>query len=48
MAYVRHVTTVLPPYRRTTAQVHDRAGETGYMLAFGPGFTAQILLLRFG
>lgn len=24
------------------------AGELGYMLAFGPAFTAQSLLLRFG
>ncbi len=25
-----------------------RLGELGYLLAFGPGFTAQSLLLRFG
>lgn len=37
--------TVLHILERTL--VHARPGDLGYMLAFGPGFTAQSLLLRF-
>lgn len=38
--------TVLHVLERTSRRA--RSGEVGYMLAFGPGFTAQSLLLRFG
>jgi predicted naringenin-chalcone synthase len=38
--------TVLHVLERTSARA--KPGDVGYMLAFGPGFTAQSLLLRFG